>query len=327
MVDSVFIEIGSYQVKIQEYKDGVAGLHSSIPSFFALDDEGNVHVGNDALRWRFNADFYSLADVEDQISKYGESIQALSKWIKGELSGEMQTVVVIPPYFVNSDPRTEILQRFFAAASCVNSHENLCKRFAYVEDGRGVLVVDIGHQGICVSLYAREGNTFKRKTFYNVKECAGAAMNAALYADVIAQCSPEDPSDIMSRILLNSEMEEMVRFVKTTMVSADTYRCPVPFSNVVYSIDKQRFDLICKEVVSAGLSSCKRFFEQNRSGIESVDEVLFYGGCCHLPQVKALFTQLARQWCPKARITDTFCVTFHPFDTGSCGSNTAYLEF
>lgn len=322
----ISIEIGGQTVRAmfrtQQGKSLPLALGDSsgeycISSAFAKDSEGKVHVGNDAIRWKYNSEFNSIAVVENDMQTFTKGIHALLDLIIRKATAQCgekvdRMVMVVPNYYAINDPRKSLIRDVSTKLGVYNVdfiavHEALCLRQAYIDDSKYVMVFDMGHLGTNVSLLQRKGPRYAFVATKRINDIGGFCFDGIIYRDIDEKCAPAKPEDVSCAALANDEQERISNFVKERLSTEDAYQCPVPFSNTIYSVNRKEFEDKLSAVLSPVYSACQNIVNDNNINTADISEVLLWGGSCRIPFVLNRCKYLFKQNNPSIKMTN--CAT------------------
>lgn len=322
---TISVEIGGYSIRAMvrtanetlclELGD-LSGQYI-IPSAFAKDNEGKVHVGYDAIRWKYNSEFISIVDVENDEQLFTKSVQSLVCYIiykaKKQISEEINRFVfVVPNYYGANDPRKSFIKNALSKlgiydVSFITVHEALCLSRARIDDNKKVLVFDMGRLGLNISLLKRKGNNYELLSTRKVDSIGGLVFDGLIYRDIMRKCNPSIPENIDSECLWNDEMERISTFVKERLSTDIHYECPVPCSNVLYVVTRKEFEEKLSSIIGTGYNSCQNMVSESNVNTADIAEVLLWGGSCRIPIVLERCNYLFMQINPSMRISN--CTT------------------
>lgn len=285
-----------------------------IPSAFAKDGKGEVHVGYDAVLWKYNAEYNSISVVENDEQTFTRGIQSLLNMIirRATMQGGEEInriVVIVPNYYGNNDPRKTFIKNEAAKLGVYNIsfipvHEALCSRQAYIDDSKYVIVFDMGHLGANVSLLQRGGTKYILQDSKNIEEVGGFFFDGIIYRDLLEKCSPAIPNDESCAALANDELERIARFVKERLSTDDVCHCPIPFSNKIYEVNRKEFENKLSTVLGPVYSACQNLVNDASINSADISEVLIWGGSCHIPFVMNRCGLLFKQINPAIKMTN-----------------------
>jgi molecular chaperone DnaK (HSP70) len=321
---TISVEIGGYSIRAMVRSSNTDGpvcleLGNSlgqfcIPSAFAKDIEGKIHVGFDATRWKYSSQFISLMDMENDEHLFTKSVQALVSFTlnraKKQIGEEIDRFVfVVPSYFMANDPRKTFINNALNkcgvySISFITAHEALCARQAYVNDKKYVMVFDMGHLGLNVSLLQKNEANYELLHSKSVISTGGLAFDGLVYRDIIEKCKPNKPQDIDCECLWNDEMERISAFVKERLSVEERYDCPVPFSDKLYSVTRKELEEKMSSIIGDGFNSCHNLVSESGIDPNEIEEVLLWGGTIHMPLVLDRCKYLFKQINPTIRITN-----------------------
>lgn len=308
--------------------------HYLIPSAFAKDGEGVVHVGNDALRWKYDSEFNNITVIENDEKTYVKCMHSLLDLVVGKAiaqSGENvdRIVMVVPNYYGNNDPRKTCFKNAAIKLGVYNVdfvsvHEALCSRQAYIDDSKYVIVFDMGHLGTNLSLLQRKGSKFVFVATKRIEGVGGFGFDGFIYRDIMKKCAPVMPDDELCATLVNDELERISSFVKEVLSTNDVYHCPIPCSNTNYEVTRNEFEDELSSVLGPVYSACQNLVNDCNVNKEDVSEVLLWGGSCRIPFVLNRCKYLFKQINSSMKITN--CTTmpdscFMACDGGLIGKN------
>lgn len=285
-----------------------------IPSAFAKDAEGRVHVGNDALRRKYHSEFNNIQTLENDKQAFAKGMQSLLDLAIRKATmqcGEkvVRIAVVVPCHYGNNDPRKSTIKDAASKLGVydvdfVPVHEALCLRQAYIDDAKYVMVFDMGHLGTQISLLQRRGPKFVVTSSQRMNGVGGFAFAGLIYRDIKEKCAPSMPEDIMSVALANDELERIAMFVKERLSVDESCSCPIPFSGKSYSISRKEFDDKLSSSLSPVYTACQKMANENGISTADISEVLFWGGSCRIPFVIDRCKYLFKQINPSIRMTN-----------------------
>ena len=304
------------------------------PSAFAMDGNGKIHVGNDAIRWKYNSEYNNITVVENDKQAFAKAMHVLLDLMIRKATAQCgekvdRIVMIVPNYYGNNDPRKSLIRDASTKLGVYNVdfiavHEALCLRQAYIDDSKYVMVFDMGHLGTNVSLLQRKGSKFTFVATKRINDIGGFCFDGIIYRDIVEKCAPAMPEDVSCAALANDELERISNFVKERLSTEDAYQCPVPFSNTIYSVNRKEFEDKLSAVLSPVYSACQNIVNDNNINMAHVSEVLLWGGSCRIPFVLNRCKYLFKQNNPSIKMTN--CATmpdnvFMACDGGLIGKN------
>lgn len=288
-----------------------------IPSAFAKDAEGRVHVGNDAMRRKYSSEFNNIHTLENDETAFAKGMQSLLDLAirKARMQGDGEVyriAVIVPNQYGNNNPRKSIIRdaasKLGVRDVCfVAAHEALCLRQAYIDDSKYVMVFDMGHLGTQISLLQRKGAGFAMVASQAINDVGGFSFDGIIYRDIFEKCVPAIPEDVMSAALANDELERIAAFVKERLSVDDAYRCPIPFSKRNYAVGMEEFNNRLSSVLGPVYTACQKLTEGNDINKKDISEVLMWGGSCRIPFVIDRCKYLFKQINPSIKMTN--CAT------------------
>lgn len=288
-----------------------------IPCVFAMDSNGKIHVGNDAIRWKYNSEFNTISVVENDLQTFTRSIYALLDSIIRKATAQCgekvdRMVMVVPNYYANNDPRKSLIRDVSTKLGVYNVdfiavHEALCQRQARIDDSKYVIVFDMGHLETNVSLLQRNGSKYTFIASKRIEDIGSFFFDGIIYRDIVEKCAPAMPKDVSCAALANDELERISNFVKERLSTIDTYQCPVPLSSIIYTVNRKEFEDKLSAVLSPVYSACQNMVNDNNINIANISEVLLWGGSCRIPFVLNRCKCLFKQNNPSIKITN--CAT------------------
>lgn len=297
-----------------------------IPSAFAKDGEGKVHVGNEALRWKYDSEFNNIITVENDEHTFTQSMQSLLDLIirkAKERCGEKvdRIMMVVPNYYGNNDPRKTFIKNAATKLGVYNIdfisvHEALCLRQAYIDDSKYVMVFDMGHLDANVSLLQRKGSKYAFVATKRIDGVGGFYFDGIIYRDIIAKCKPTLPEDDLCAALVNDELERISSYIKEKLSNDESCQCPVPFSTIKYVVKRHEFEDKLSAVLGPVYTACQNLVSENNINTTDVSEVLLWGGSCRIPFVLNRCKYLFKQINPSIKMTN--CTTMPDSDFMAC---------
>ena len=287
-----------------------------IPSAFAKDGEGKVHIGNDAFHWKYYSEFNNITTIENDEHTFTQSMQSLLDLIIRKATMQCnervnRIVMVVPNYYGNNDPRKTYIKDSATKLGVYNIdfisvHKALCSFQAYnFDDSKYVMVFDMGHLGANVSLMQLKN--YALVATKRIDGVGGFWFDGIIYRDIIEKCNPTMPEDDMYAALANNELERISSYVKEKLSTNDICQCPVPFSAMKYEVKRQEFEDKLSSVLGPVYSACQNLVSENNINAEDVSEVLLWGGSCRIPFVMNRCKYLFKQINPLIKMTN--CTT------------------
>lgn len=320
-MSQIAIEIGSYSIKAvsRDVVNGRVVKHTlSMPSWCAYEKETDkYYIGDNAKMWRYRNIAFPIYFKENPDDYFRNVAKAIIQYVKmwAELHFPNSPVAilhfVIPMYYKANDPLTEDLK---LAADEVGikrvyfkpSHEAICKRQAYVNNGESVLVFDLGYRNLTISLLRRNRQNYELVAQSECREdCAGMKIDSML----INTMTKELPGDLASMILL----EEVSRQIKETLSISNTVRCAIPGNNGVLNIDRIGFNDMISPIITGTFSVAKKMIETIE---EKPSEIILCGGSCRIPFIKDRFNYILKEIAPDATVKD--CSLLEDMDYLAC---------
>lgn len=308
-MSQIAIEIGSYSIKavahdVVNYR--VTKHTLSIPSWCAYENEtNNYYIGNIAKLWRhrnLSYPIYFKENPDDYFRNVAKAIiQHVKMWAESHFPNSPVTVLhfVTPMYYKANDPLTEDL-KMVAVETGIDrvyftpTHEAICKRQAYVNNGESVFVYDLGYQRLTLSLLRRNGSNYEPVAQSEChKDCAGMKIDSLL----INAITKDLPEDLSSMILL----EEASRQIKESLSINNTVRCGIPGDDGVFNIDRTTFNDLISPIITGTFLNAKKMIESKE---ENPSEIILYGGSCRIPYVKDRIKYMVKEILPNASIKD-----------------------
>lgn len=316
------IEIGAHSVRaVARTQTGIFNLVLSesseqfeLPSVFAKEENGAIHIGFDADLWKYHAESYPIIEIEEREKLYTEVITALFGHIIQKAKEQVEETInritiIIPTHYGMNDPRRTFISKALENNGIKNhcfvfNHQALCMAQACVENNKCVLVYDMGHSGLSVSLLQRQNNDFEVLKAKRIVGLGGLFFDSLIYGDIMEKCNPSEIDDLQYRALLNNQLEIVSSYAKERLSNSDHYRCPIPFSSKQYSITRKEF--VEKIALSVGKSfaACQNMVSEATVNATEVSEVLLWGGSCKIPFVSERCIMQFRQINPSMKISD-----------------------
>lgn len=282
-----------------------------MPSVFAIDADGQVHVGEDALRWKYYSEFNDIGSIETNEQIFTKSIQSVLELIVGRAKtqgGEevSRVVMVVPDYYEGQKRfiRNAAAQSGIPQIDFIEVHEALCQRQAYIDDGKYVVVFDMGHQGLNVSLLKRNKSDYEYIATKRMLDLGGFAFDGIVYRDIVEKCQPSMPMDDLCAGLANNELERISVYVKERLTAVEACQCPIPFSTRLYSTTRKEFEAKLASIVGKGFSACQSLVEDNNVSCSEIEEALVWGGSCRIPYILNRCKYLFKEMNPNIQITN-----------------------
>ena len=310
-MSQIAIEIGSYSIRamVRDVINGHAIKRKmSIPSWCA-HEEGNgmddFYIGHKAKLWRYRNLAYPIYFKENPDEYFRNVITAIVQVIKTwtfeqSRNSQIQALhFVTPVYYRSNDPLIDDMKKAASEADInqvyfTQSPEAICKRQAYVNDGESVLIYDLGYRGLSLSLLRRNGSKYEHvvQSEY-LEDCAGMKIDSLLINDMVTNA----PEDLSSTILL----EDAARQIKEGLSIYKTYRCAIPGSGEIYTIDRTRFNDLISSIISRSFIETKKLIEKAN---EKPAEILICGGTSRIPFIKDRFNYILKEVAPNVSVKD-----------------------
>ena len=319
---NIAIEIGSHTVRaVVRTQEGIFDLELgesagqyTMPSVFAKEEDGAIHVGFDAELWKYQAESYPIVEIEERERLYIEVVTTLFGHIFQKAKEQTRedinsTTVIVPTHYGINDPRKTFISKALDNNAVqnycfVSAHQALCLAQACVENNSYVLVYDMGHSGLSVSLLQRQNNVFEVLKAKRIDGLGGLFFDSLIYGDIMEKCNPSEIDDLQYRALLNNQLEIVSSYAKERLSNSDHYHCPIPFSSKQYSITRKEFVEKIAPSVGKSFAACQNMASEATVNATEVSEVLLWGGSCKIPFVSERCIMQFKQINPSMKITD-----------------------
>lgn len=318
----ISVEIGGYSVRAMlKTQNGTMPIelgnsagNKVIPSSIAKEINGKIHVGDEAIIWKYNSEFMSVTEIENDELTYTKTIYVLSEMLIQKAHGMtkeeiIKIIYVVPNYYSKNDPRRSFIKNALNKLGIYNVdfvtvHEAICSRQAYISPNQYVMLFDMGHLGLNASVLKRVDSCYETVSTKRLELIGGQVFNGIIYRDIMKKCDPVIPEDIQYHALLNEKLENISIYIKEHLSSNEKYECPIPCSDKIYSITRKEFENELSSVIGGGFNACQNMVSENNINSEDIVEAIICGGSCRIPMIWDRCKIMFKQINPSIRITN-----------------------